>query len=101
MICGCSNKPGHSIFLKWSSVWEQEAGDRIPPGPKAFLIDQYLPVWVQCTAPDCRKWRKLPPSIDLHHVKQEIVKCSNCSIPQDLVRVRKGAWPAKSSLCVP
>lgn len=78
-----SNKPGHDIFLKWNGVWEQEAGDRVPPGPKTFLIDQYLPVWVQCTAPDCRKWRKLPPSIDLHHVKQEIVKCSDCSIPQD------------------
>lgn len=86
-VLSCSNKPGHSIFQKWSSVWEQEAGDKIAPGPKAFLIDQYLPVWVQCTAASCRKWRKLPPSIDLHHVKQDIVKCSNCSIPQDEVSV--------------
>ncbi len=67
-------------------MWEREAGDRVPPGPKPFLIDQYLPVWVQCTAQECRKWRKLPPSIDLHHVKQDIVKCSDCSIAQDEVR---------------
>lgn len=89
-----SNKPGNDIFLKWCSVWEQEAGDRVPPGPKTFLIDQYLPVWVQCTSTECRKWRKLPPSIDLHHVKQDIVKCSNCSIPQDTIvsLVQQAEW---------
>ena len=67
----CSNKPGNNVFLKWSQIWERESGDRIPAGPKAFLIDQYLPVWVRCTAESCKKWRKLPPSIDLrqftHH----------------------------------
>ena len=67
-------------------MWEREAGDRIPPGPKVFLTDQYLPVWVRCTRKECQKWRKLPPSIELHHVKQDIVHCSNCEIPQDEVR---------------
>ena len=81
-----SNKPGNNVFLKWSQIWERESGDRVPVGPKAFLIDQYLPVWVRCTAETCRKWRKLPPSIDLRHVKQDIVKCSNCTYPQDDVR---------------
>lgn len=81
-----SNKPGHTIFLTWSSIWEKEAGDRINPGPKTFLMDQYLPVWVQCTQEGCGKWRKLPPSIDLRHVKQNIVKCTDCSIPEDEVR---------------
>ena len=80
-----SNKPGNNVFLKWSQIWERESGDRIPAGPKAFLIDQYLPVWVRCTAENCRKWRKLPPSIDLRHVKQDIVKCSNCIYDQDEV----------------
>ena len=75
----------NNVFLKWSQIWERESGDRIPAGPKAFLIDQYLPVWVRCTAETCRRWRKLPPSIDLRHVKQDIVKCSNCIYPQDEV----------------
>ena len=83
--CYYSNKPGNNVFLKWSQIWERESGDRIPAGPKAFLIDQYLPVWVRCTAETCRKWRKLPPSIDLRHVKQDIVKCSNCIYGQDEV----------------
>lgn len=83
----CSNKPGNNVFLKWSQIWERESGDRIPAGPKAFLIDQYLPVWVRCTAESCRKWRKLPPSIDLRHVKQDIVKCSNCIYDQDEVGI--------------
>ena len=71
--------------MKWSILWEREAGEGITPGPKVFLIDQYLPVWVQCTLPECRKWRKLPPAIDLHHVSQEMVKCSSCQVPQDEV----------------
>ncbi len=66
-------------------------GERANPGAKVFLIDQYLPVWVQCTVPECRKWRKLPATIDLHHVRQDIVKCSSCDIPQDEVEYRGGA----------
>lgn len=80
-----SNKPGHNIFTTWTSIWDREAGDRISPGPKTFLMDQYLPVWVQCTEEECSKWRKLPPSIDLRHVKQDIVKCVDCTIPEDEV----------------
>ena len=83
-----SNKPGNTLFLQWNSIWEQEAGDRVSAGAKMFLVDQYLPVWVQCTVEGCRKWRKLPPSIELHHVKQEIVRCSDCQRKEDEV----GRW---------
>ncbi len=72
--------------MTWSAMWDREAGgDKLSPGPKTFLMDQYLPVWVQCTREGCGKWRKLPPSIDLRHVKQNIVKCTDCSIPEDEV----------------
>ena len=57
-------------------------------GAKMFLVDQYLPLWVQCTVEGCRKWRKLPPSIELHHVKQDIVRCSDCQRKEDEV----GSW---------
>ncbi|CAI8005571.1 Lysine-specific histone demethylase 1B, partial [Geodia barretti] len=75
-------------------MWERESGERVTPGAKMFLVDQYLPVWVRCTLPECRKWRKLPPAIELHHVKQDIVKCSNCSRPEDEVvaMVKKEEW---------
>ena len=80
-----SNKPGHALYKEWCAVWEMGGGEAVPPGPKMFLVDQYLPVWVQCTSSGCRKWRKLPPSIELHHVRQEIVRCSSCERPEDEV----------------
>ena len=83
----CSNKPGNLVYNSWCSQWERESGERMTPGAKMFLVDQYLPVWVQCTLPDCGKWRKLPPAIELHHVKQDIVKCSDCARPEDEVGV--------------
>lgn len=95
----CSNKPGHTIFTTWSSIWDREAGDRISPGPKTFLMDQYLPVWVQCTQEGCSKWRKLPPSIDLRHVRQDIVKCVDCSVPEDEVRENYWTMGTLSSMC--
>ena len=57
-----------------------------------FLVDQYLPVWVQCTVERCRKWRKLPPSIELHHVKQDIVRCNDCQKSEDEVRGVRMRW---------
>ena len=80
-----SNKPGNLVYNSWCTLWERESGERVTPGAKMFLVDQYLPVWVRCTLPECRKWRKLPPAIELHHVKQDIVKCSDCSRPEDEV----------------
>ena len=50
-------------------------------------MDLYLPFWVQCAVPGCGKWRKLPASIDLRHVRQDIVKCLNCDQPEDEVCV--------------
>lgn len=87
LVCYPSNKPGNLVYNSWCSVWEKESGERTTPGAKMFLVDQYLPVWVQCTLPECGKWRKLPSAIELHHVKQDIVKCSDCSRPEDEVGV--------------
>ena len=87
LYCPPSNKPGNAIYNNWSLLWEREAGERVAPGAKMFIVDQYLPVWVQCTVESCQRWRKLPPAIELHHVKQDIVKCTNCSKPEDEVGV--------------
>lgn len=49
------------------------------------MADMWLPVWVQCTNEGCGHWRKLPAHIELHHVKLDVVKCSDCSLPEDPV----------------
>ena len=90
LLCGChgySSKPGNAVYSSWCSLWERESGERVAPGAKMFLVDQYLPFWVQCTMHECGRWRKLPPAIELHHVKQDIVKCTDCSRPEDKVGV--------------
>lgn len=89
----CSNKAGNVIYNSWCTLWERESGECVAPGAKMFLVDQYLPIWVQCTLETCLHWRKLPPAIELHHVKQDIVKCSDCSRPEDEVGVACGTPP--------
>ncbi|KAK1789248.1 hypothetical protein P4O66_015183, partial [Electrophorus voltai] len=66
------------------------------PSVKAFMSDQQLPYWVQCTKPDCGKWRQLTkeiqltPSLALAYccgMKLSNVKSEGpdqCSQPEDL-----------------
>lgn len=81
----CSHKPGHKLYEQWSSIWEREAGDTLPPRASQFMADMWLPIWVQCTNEGCGHWRKLPAHIELHHVKLDVVKCSDCSLDEDPV----------------
>ncbi|XP_019850257.1 PREDICTED: lysine-specific histone demethylase 1B-like [Amphimedon queenslandica] len=78
-----SHKPGHKLYEQWSSIWEREAGDTLPPRASQFMADMWLPIWVQCTNEGCGHWRKLPAHIELHHVKLDVVKCSDCSLDED------------------
>ena len=82
-----SQKAGNKLYKQWCSIWEKEAGDKIPPRATQFMADMWLPVYVQCTDEKCLRWRKLPSHIELHHVKQDLVKCNDCSIPEDKVRM--------------
>lgn len=84
-----SHKPGHKLYQQWSSVWEREASDSVPPRAGQFMADMWLPVWVQCTNEGCGQWRKLPAHIELHHVKLDAVKCTDCTAPTDPVRERE------------
>ena len=80
-----SNKPGHKVYRQWCTVWEKEYGGTVQPTARGFLADNFLPVWVQCTHKECRRWRKVPPQVELYQVKQDIVHCSNCDQPEDEV----------------
>uniref|UniRef100_A0A8C5A4B4 Lysine demethylase 1B n=1 Tax=Gadus morhua TaxID=8049 RepID=A0A8C5A4B4_GADMO len=47
----------------WKKVWTSNG--KSEPSLKAFMADQQLPFWVQCTKPACRKWRQLTKEIAL------------------------------------
>ncbi|XP_061123399.1 lysine-specific histone demethylase 2 isoform X4 [Syngnathus typhle] len=60
------------------------------------MADQQLPYWVQCTQPDCRKWRQLTKEIQLTSSLAATYRCGmkinnvksegpdQCSQPEDL-----------------
>jgi lysine-specific histone demethylase 1B len=53
-----------SLFANWKRHWQ--ANSRYIEGTmRTFVADQILPYWVECTRPDCRKWRQLGRSVEL------------------------------------
>uniref|UniRef100_A0A8C6T1N1 [histone-H3]-N(6),N(6)-dimethyl-L-lysine(4) FAD-dependent demethylase n=1 Tax=Neogobius melanostomus TaxID=47308 RepID=A0A8C6T1N1_9GOBI len=68
--------------LNWFSNGKSE------PSLKAFMADQQLPYWIQCTNPDCRKWRQLTKEIQLTASLAASYRCgmkfNNCTIKSTL-----------------
>uniref|UniRef100_A0A8B9HV38 [histone-H3]-N(6),N(6)-dimethyl-L-lysine(4) FAD-dependent demethylase n=1 Tax=Astyanax mexicanus TaxID=7994 RepID=A0A8B9HV38_ASTMX len=58
-----SHKDGYEKFTSWKRLWT--GNGKSEPSLKAFMADQQLPYWVQCTKPDCGKWRQLTKDIQL------------------------------------
>uniref|UniRef100_A0A8C5FIF3 CW-type domain-containing protein n=1 Tax=Gadus morhua TaxID=8049 RepID=A0A8C5FIF3_GADMO len=58
-----SHKDGYETYASWKKVWTSNG--KSEPSLKAFMADQQLPFWVQCTKPACRKWRQLTKEIAL------------------------------------
>uniref|UniRef100_I3K8G9 [histone-H3]-N(6),N(6)-dimethyl-L-lysine(4) FAD-dependent demethylase n=1 Tax=Oreochromis niloticus TaxID=8128 RepID=I3K8G9_ORENI len=86
-----SHKDGYETFASWKKVWTSNG--KSEPSLKAFMADQQLPYWVQCTKPDCRKWRQLTKEIQLTAslaatyrcgMKFNNIKPDQCSQPEDL-----------------
>ncbi|XP_047239899.1 lysine-specific histone demethylase 1B-like isoform X2 [Girardinichthys multiradiatus] len=83
-----SHKDGYETFASWKKVWTSNG--KSEPSLKAFMADQQLPFWVQCTKPDCRKWRQLTKEIQLTYrcgLKVNDIKSEapdQCSQPEDL-----------------
>jgi len=55
-VCVNSNKEGYKAFIKWKHAWSSNG--KVEANVKLFLVDRYLPFWVQCTT--CGRWRQLP-----------------------------------------
>ncbi|KAM4689513.1 lysine-specific histone demethylase 2 isoform 1-T2 [Discoglossus pictus] len=90
-----SHKDGYDIFASWKRIWTSNG--KSEPSPKAFMADQQLPYWVQCTKPECGKWRQLTKEIQLTIQMAKSYRCGMklnnsikvegqdpCSMPEDL-----------------
>lgn len=89
-----NHKDGYETFSAWKKVWTSNG--KIEPSLKAFMADQQLPYWIQCTKLNCRKWRQLTKEIQLtaslaasyccgmkfNNIKLE--GSDHCSQPEDL-----------------
>ncbi|XP_076850208.1 lysine-specific histone demethylase 2 [Brachyhypopomus gauderio] len=58
-----SHKDGYEKYSSWKRLWT--ANGKSEPSLKAFMADQLLPYWAQCTKPDCGKWRQLTREVQL------------------------------------
>ncbi|XP_064839006.1 lysine-specific histone demethylase 2 [Oncorhynchus masou masou] len=89
-----SHKDGYETYASWKRVWT--GNGKSEPSLKAFMADQQLPYWVQCTKPDCGKWRQLTKEIQLTASLAATYRCGmkfnnvktegpdQCSLPEDL-----------------
>ncbi|XP_046875001.1 lysine-specific histone demethylase 1B isoform X1 [Hypomesus transpacificus] len=89
-----SHKDGYETYASWKKVWT--GNGKSEPSLKAFMADQQLPYWVQCTKADCGKWRQLTKEIQLTASLAATYRCGmkfnnvktegqdQCSLPEDL-----------------
>uniref|UniRef100_A0A8C2JJ23 Lysine demethylase 1B n=1 Tax=Cyprinus carpio TaxID=7962 RepID=A0A8C2JJ23_CYPCA len=68
-----SHKDGYETFSCWKRVWTSNG--KSEPSLKAFMADQQLPYWVQCTNADCRKWRQLSKETQLTAALASSYRC--------------------------
>ncbi len=57
----CRN--GKREHAQWKKVWSSNAA-KAEGSYRAYFADQILPYWVQCTIPECGKWRQLCRTTD-------------------------------------
>ncbi|CAH2284437.1 Lysine-specific histone demethylase 1B [Pelobates cultripes] len=90
-----SHKDGYEIYASWKRIWTSNG--KSDPSPKAFMADQQLAYWVQCTKIECGKWRQLTKEIQLTTQMAKTYRCGmklnnsvktegpdQCSMPEDL-----------------
>ncbi|XP_077599360.1 lysine-specific histone demethylase 2 isoform X2 [Stigmatopora nigra] len=99
-----SHKDGYETFSVWKKAWT--GNGKSEPSLKAFMADQQLPYWVQCTKADCRKWRQLTKEIQLTPSLTDAYRCGikfnnvknegadQCCQPEDLrvAEVSSSRW---------
>ncbi|XP_043921209.1 lysine-specific histone demethylase 1B [Protopterus annectens] len=90
-----SHKDGYEKYAKWKRIWT--GNGKSEPSLKAFMADQQLPYWVQCTKPECGKWRQLTKEFQLTSGFAASYRCGmklnnivktegpdQCSLPEDM-----------------
>ncbi|NP_001426057.1 lysine-specific histone demethylase 2 isoform 14 [Homo sapiens] len=87
-----SHKDGYDKYTTWKKIWTSNG--KTEPSPKAFMADQQLPYWVQCTKPECRKWRQLTKEIQL---TPQIAKTYRCGMKPNTA-IKEALTPQK---CIP
>uniref|UniRef100_A0A673TK95 [histone-H3]-N(6),N(6)-dimethyl-L-lysine(4) FAD-dependent demethylase n=1 Tax=Suricata suricatta TaxID=37032 RepID=A0A673TK95_SURSU len=78
-----SHKDGYDKYNTWKKIWTSNG--KTEPSPKAFMADQQLPYWVQCTKPECRKWRQLTKEI---HLTPQIARTYRCGMKLNSATVK-------------
>ncbi|KAG9479197.1 hypothetical protein GDO78_012724 [Eleutherodactylus coqui] len=107
-----SHKDGYDIYCSWKRIWTSNG--KSEPSPKAFMADQQLPYWVQCTKPECGKWRQLTKEIQLTMQMAKTYRCGmklnnvlkaegsdHCSLPEDLRVSEVSTQPWYAMLILP
>ncbi|XP_069814050.1 lysine-specific histone demethylase 2 isoform X2 [Dendropsophus ebraccatus] len=107
-----SHKDGYEIYCSWKRIWTSNG--KSEPSPKAFMADQQLPYWVQCTKPECGKWRQLTKEIQLTMQMAKTYRCGmklnstvkaegsdHCSLPEDLRVSEVSTQPWYAMLILP
>ncbi|XP_064219092.1 lysine-specific histone demethylase 2 isoform X3 [Aotus nancymaae] len=87
-----SHKDGYDKYTTWKKIWTSNG--KTEPSPKAFMADQQLPYWVQCTKPECGKWRQLTKEIQL---TPQIANTYRCGMKPNTA-VKEALTPQK---CIP
>ncbi|TRY56568.1 hypothetical protein DNTS_008400 [Danionella cerebrum] len=97
-----SHKEGFEIFSNWKKLWSSNG--KSEPSLKAFMADQQLPYWGQCSL--CGKWRQLGAEPALTTMLASNFRCGSrshgftaegadaCAQPEDVrvAAVGNGWW---------
>jgi len=73
-----STKDGYKAYGRWKRTWSYNA--KVEANVKLFLVDQYLPFWVQCTS--CSRWRQLPKDTNF---SPELVRNYRCDADMEVL----------------
>ncbi|XP_060706222.1 lysine-specific histone demethylase 2 isoform X2 [Hemiscyllium ocellatum] len=71
--CYRSHKDGYEKYATWKRIWTSNG--KSEPSLKAFMADQLVPYWVQCTKSDCAKWRQLTRDVQMTTTSAKTYRC--------------------------
>ena len=73
-----STKEGYKMYMKWKRIWSSNA--QVEANVRLFLVDRFLPFWVQCTI--CGQWRQLPKETSFN---PELIRSYKCATSMEVM----------------